>query len=322
MLTDKAISLCVLEILREYTDENHTLSTQEIISKLSTEYNYVKKIDRRTIYGAVETIEAVGYDVSKPSDNGSGYYLVDKPLEPSEAKLLCDAICSFPFIPERHTEQLLKKVQNMLSIYERKQIRNLTVVRPDTKTQNRTVFYNIEKLDEAISKRVKVKFDYLEYDMNLNLKPKREKKYTVNPYGMVYTNEHYYLVCIYAFQDTVAMYRLDRMKNIELTEYPIDKDVSKTPAKEHVRNALYAHAGPAETVTFLCDKEFLNDVVDKFGTDIHVSAYDDARIKATVKTTHIGMKYWALQYLAHVEVIAPNSLREEIKAIIKASTYT
>ena len=158
----------------------------------------------------------------------------------------------------------------MVSRYERKQIRNLTVVRPDAKTQNRNVFYNIEMLDEAISKRVKIKFEYLEYDMNLNLKPKREKKYTVNPYGMVYTNEHYYLVCIYTFQDTVAMYRLDRMKNIELTEHPIDKDVSKTPAKEHVQNALFAHAGPAETVTLLCDKEFLNDVVDKFGTDIYV----------------------------------------------------
>ena len=101
MLSDKAISLCVLDILREYSDETHTLTAQQIIQKISSEYGFNRRIDRRTIYSAIDTIEAVGYEVSKPSDNGTGYYLLDKPLESSEAKLLCDAVCSFPFISER-----------------------------------------------------------------------------------------------------------------------------------------------------------------------------------------------------------------------------
>ena len=40
MLTDKAISLCVLEILREYTDLDHPISAQDIIRKLISEYGY------------------------------------------------------------------------------------------------------------------------------------------------------------------------------------------------------------------------------------------------------------------------------------------
>ena len=165
------------------------------------------KPDRRTIYSALETLIELGYDISLYKDNGKGYYLLDRQLEPAEAHLLSDAICTFPFISERQTAQLMNKVQSLVSVYERKQIRNLTVSRSDTKTVNKVVFYNIDMLDEAIEKKVKVKFDYCDYGVDKQLHKRREKKYTVNPYGMVYDNEHYYLICIMAKQTNLSMYR-------------------------------------------------------------------------------------------------------------------
>jgi len=194
MLTEKAIAICLLEIMFEYSDENHILSMGEIISKINGRYGM--KPDRRTIYSAFETLIELGYDISLYKDNGKGYYLLDRHLEPSEAHLLSDAICTFPFISERQTAHLINKIQSLVSIYDRKQIRNLTVSRSDLKTVNKAVFYNIELLDEAIEKKVKVKFDYCDYGVDKQLHKRREKKYTVNPYGMVYSNEHYYLICI------------------------------------------------------------------------------------------------------------------------------
>lgn len=82
------------------------------------------KPDRRTIYSALETLIELGYDISLYKDNGKGYYLLDRQLEPSEAHLLSDAICTFPFISERQTVQLMNKVQSLVSVHERKQIRN------------------------------------------------------------------------------------------------------------------------------------------------------------------------------------------------------
>lgn len=99
MLTEKAITICLLEVLREYSDENHILSMGEIISKINVKYGL--NPDRRTIYGAFETLIELGYDISLYKDNGKGYYLIDRQLEPSEAHLLSDAICIFPFISER-----------------------------------------------------------------------------------------------------------------------------------------------------------------------------------------------------------------------------
>lgn len=319
MLTEKAITICLLEVLREYSDENHILSMGDIISKLNGRYGL--KPDRRTIYSAMETLIEVGYDISLYKDNGKGYYLLDRLLEPSEAHLLSDAVCTFPFISERQTAQLMSKVQSMVSVYDRKQIRNLTVMRTDQKTVNKNVFYNIEVLDDAIEKKVKVKFDYFDYGADKQLHKRREKKYTVNPYGMVYDNEHYYLVCIMAKQVNLSMYRIDRIQNIEITDYALDEREPGFDPKEAVKNTVYAYTGEIGMVEMLVDPKKLNDVIDKFGTNITIGENDDGRLKITVKASLMGMKYWALQYLEYVEVVKPEELRNDIISMLSSHKY-
>lgn len=319
MLTEKAISICLLEVLREYSDSNHILSMGEIIKRINGRYGLTP--DRRTIYSALETLVELGYDISMYKENGKGYYLRDRQLEPSEAHLLSDAICTFPFISEKQTAQLMKKIHSLVSVYERKQIKNLTVIRADQKTVNKNVFYNIEVLDEAIEKKVKVKFDYFDYGVDKQLHKRREKKYTVNPYGMVYSNEHYYLVCVMAKQERISMYRLDCIQNIEITDYELDERERDFDPQSAVKSAVYAYTGVVEDVAMLIEPKVLNDVIDKFGTNLILSETDDGRIKVRVKATAAGMKYWALQYLASVEVIEPKALRDEIYNLLKSNIY-
>lgn len=319
MLTEKAITICLLEVLQEYSDENHILSMGEIISKINAIYGLSP--DRRTIYSAMETLVEMGYDISLYKDNGKGYYLLDRHLEPSEAHLLSDAICTFPFISERQTAQLMSKVQSLVSVHERKHIKNLTVMRSDQKTVNKVVFYNIEVLDEAIEKKVKVKFDYFDYGVDKQLHKRREKKYTVNPYGMVYDNEHYYLICIMAKQANLSMYRIDRIQNIEITDYALDIREQGFEPKEAVKNTVYAYTGEIDIVELLVDPKKLNDIIDKFGTNISITESEDGRFKIVVKSSLLGMKYWALQYLEYVEVVSPPKLRDGILELLNKNYY-
>ncbi len=319
MLTEKAITICLLEVLREYSDENHILTMGEVVSKINARYGL--NPDRRTIYGALETLIELGYDISLYKDNGKGYYLLDRQLEPSEAHLLSDAICTFPFISERQTARLMNKVQSLVSVHERRKIKNLTVMRSDQKTVNKVVFYNIEVLDEAIEKKVKVKFDYFDYGTDKQLHKRREKKYTVNPYGMVYSNEHYYLVCIMAKQSNLSMYRIDRIQNIEITDYELDEREPGFDPKEAVRNTVYAYTGEIGTVEMLVDPKHLSDVIDKFGTNITIVENADGRLKITLKASLMGMKYWALQYLEFVEIVRPDVLKTQIIEQIFQNPY-
>lgn len=320
MLTEKAIAICLLEVLNEYSDESHILSMSDITGKI--EQLYGMKPDRRTIYAALETLVELGYDISFYKENGKGYYIRDRHIEVSEAHLLSDAICAFPFISEKQTSQLLKKVQALLSVHNRRTIKNLTVIRADQKTLNKQVFYNIEMLDEAIELKKKVTFDYYDYGIDKHLHKRREKKYKVNPYGLVYNNEHYYLVCVMSKQDTLSLYRIDRIQNIEITDIPLDQKEYSFDTHDAVKTALFSFTtGAIDYVDLLIAPKVLNDVIDKFGSNLNMSEADDGRIRVTVKTSLKGMKYWALQYLESVEVVGPADLREEVITMLKNNYY-
>ena len=43
----KMMNICILEILRKYTDSEHTMDQKDIIKKLETEYGM--KVDRKSV---------------------------------------------------------------------------------------------------------------------------------------------------------------------------------------------------------------------------------------------------------------------------------
>ena len=313
MLTEKANAICLLEVLKEYSDAEHILPMREIIAKMQSLYGI--KIDRRTVYGAVALLIELGYDVSLYEDNGVGYYLRDRELEPSEVLLLTDAVYSFPFIPARQTEQLVQKLQKQLSVHQRKKYRHLTVARQGRKTGNRQVFWNIEQLDEAITRKKKVTLDYLHYGYDKRQHP--TATYTLSPYEMVYTNEHYYLICVPDHDPHTRLYRIDRMKDIQILDDPRCEAV----ARQEAQNAVYAYVGAPERIVMYCDRAILDDVIDRFGTEVQIRERDENTFTASFTAPPRGVKFWALQYLPYVEVVEPAWLREEIIESLGKNKY-
>ena len=313
MLTEKANVICLLEVLKEYSDAEHILPMREIIAKMQSLYGI--KIDRRTVYSAAALLIELGYDISIYEDNGVGYYLRGRELEQPEVLLLTDAVYSFPFISAKQTEQLVQKLQKQLSIHQRKRYRYLTIARQDRKTNNRQVFWNIEQLDEAIEQKKKVKLSYLHY--GLDKKQHETKSYTLSPYEMVYMNEHYYLICVPDHASNTRLYRIDRMKDIQI----LDEPRSEAVARQEAQNAVYAYVGAPERIVMYCDRMILNDVLDRFGTDIQLRERDESTFSATFSAPPRGIKFWALQYLPHVEIVEPEWLRGEIIESLGKNRY-
>lgn len=316
MITDKAITICLLEVLKEYSDEENVMTMKDILTKMNILYGL--KPDRRTVYSAMSLLTDLGYDISLYEENKEGYYLRSRDIESSEVLLLCDAVYSFPFISARQSEQLIKKLQSQVSVHKRKRYRHLKLVNRERKTDNKQVFLNIEELDEAISLKKKVSFTYLKYDLGKNLIPRRERKYIVNPYQMVYMNEHYYLVCNYCGYNDTSFYKIDRMRDIEILEEDIDRPLE---SNKEIENAIYAFAGEPEEVIMHCSKYVIDDVIDKFGVSVRIENKDEETFEARVKVSPKGMKYWAMQYMQYVEVIQPQWLRDEIVEVIKENRY-
>ena len=316
MLTDKAITMCLLEILKEYSDENHILTMKEILTKM--ESNYGLKPDRRTIYSGAATLMDFGYDISTYDENGKGYFLRERDFELSEITMLTDAVYSFPFISGKQSDELIEKLQKQLCVHQRKKYRNLSVIRNEHKTLNPQVFFNVEVLDEAIANKKQVSFAYLQYGLDKKLHPRKKKSYTVNPYSMVYMNEHYYLVCNLAGYPNISLYRIDFIADITILDTSSE---TKKEYKDNTGEAVFAFTGTPEHISMICDKIILDDVIDKFGKDIQLYEKDENSFVVNFTAPAKGVKFWALQYLPYVEVTAPKWVRDEIVDSIKLNRY-
>ena len=316
MMTDRANAICLLEILREYSDEEHILAMRDLIQKMNALYDL--KPDRRTVYSAISLLIDLGYDISMYEDNGIGYYLRNRDFEQSEILLLTDAVYSFPFIPAKQSEGLISKLQKQRSVHKRKRYRHLTVVRQEKKTNNRQVFLNIELLDEAIQEKKQVLFSYLQYGTDKVLHLRREKPYVVNPYGMVFMNEHYYLVCNLSGKPNTSLYRIDRIKDICVLDTEWDKALENN---SEILNAVYAFSGKAEYIKIRCAMVILDDVIDQFGTSVTIRSLGEKEFELTIKAPPRGVKFWALQYLPYTEVLEPEWLRDEIIESVRQNRY-
>ncbi len=318
MTTDKSNMLCILKILREYTDDEHALSTKEVINKMESIYG--RKVDRRTVYGCVEALTDFGYDISDYKDNGEGYRLLSKEFDSAEIKLLIDAVYSCEYISKKQTTELLEKLRNFMSVYERKNYSYTNIITPDKKSPNPEVFLNIEILEEAINERKQVSFIYMDYDYDKKLKPRREKEYTVNPYSMICKGNHYYLVLISKGHEDPSFYRIDMMKDLKILDAPVE--ISKRDANlDSVQKVVFAHSGKPERVSLRCQKNVLRYVIEEFGSDTIISKNEDGSFDASVYTATEGLIYWALQYLQDVEVLSPPSVREKVIEAIKSNPY-
>ena len=51
---------------------------------------------------------------------------------------------------------------------------------------NHEAFLSVEVLEEAVSCRCQVEFQYMEYGMDKRLHPRRERPYRVSPYGLCF----------------------------------------------------------------------------------------------------------------------------------------
>ena len=88
--------LYLAKILSEETDEEHAISTQELIGRLE---GLGIRSERKSIYDDIACLQQFGYDILQvQSRQGGGYYMASREFELAELKLLVDAVQSSRFI--------------------------------------------------------------------------------------------------------------------------------------------------------------------------------------------------------------------------------
>ena len=304
--------LYIAKYLMEQTDENHAVSTPQLIEYLSTQGI---KAERKSIYSDIETLNDFGMDIIRSEEHRGGYMLASRQFELAEVKLLIDLVQSSKFITEKKSRELIGKLETLVSKYDAKAMQRQVQVIGRSKTINETIYYNVDMVHTAISQNVKIRFHYFEWDVNKKTKLRKEGSfYEVSPWKLTWDDENYYLMAFDETAGVIKHYRVDKMLDVSLME----EARSGKEVFEAIDMAAYSKktfgmfAGEEKTVRLLCDNSMIGVIVDEFGTEVAIRKEDEehimARMDVAVSPQFFG---WLAGLGDRVEIIAPADVREE-----------
>ena len=311
--------LALWEILRQESDEEHPLSTNELCQKLNA-----KGIpcERKSVSTDMQQFREYGFEVeSKKVGRERVYYIEDRQFSVPELKILIDAVLAATFITEKKSAEMVEKIA-ALGGSHRADILKSSIVHFNTrKHTNEAIYYSVNELEQALIQKRQASFFY--FDLNEKherVYRKEQKKYVVDPIALVFVQDNYYLMCYSTKYEQIVSYRVDRMENVTMLETPAcpQAQLPEEQIAAFTEQTFRMFGGDPETVTLRFSNELIGVIYDKFGENTQMSRIDDTTCEATV-TVQISPTFWGwvFQLRGELQITEPQELIDTYKALLE-----
>ena len=288
------------KILYERTDEDHYLTTAQLMEILETEYKI--KTHRQTIPADVEILRTVGMEIQEVMSAQKRYNLISREYDLAELKLLIDAVESSKFITPKKSEELVAKLSRMAGRNQAENLKRNISVEDRIKYDNESIFLIIDGVNEAINAGKKISFQYFKYDV---------------PHRLVWNGDFYYMVGVFDSKK-VGTFRLDRIvKRPDVLEedalpFPKDFDFNK-----HLQVSFRMFGTNYTMVDLICANDLMDAILDKFGKDVTTYCYDMENFRAEVEVVPSKVFFsWVFGFEGKVVIKGPAEVKEEYKNMV------
>lgn len=315
----KLKQLYLVKIFSEETDDQHALTLPEIISKLNA---YGVNADRKTLYQDFEELRAFGIDIIGEQVGRSFYYhLGARDFELPELKLLVDSVQSAKFMTDKKSKELIKKLESMVSRYQAKQLHRQVIISGRVKTMNESIYYNVDKIHEAINTGCKIRFKYFQWNTKKEMELRKDGAwYEASPWGLMWDDENYYLVAYDSEDDMIRHYRVDKMLKISVTSEKREgqKRFKEFDMPRYTRSLFGMFGGEEKPVTIEADNSMAGIMIDRFGKDISLVPADAGRFRTTVNVA-VSRQFlgWIMALGSQVRITGPADVVQQMKDEIK-----
>jgi len=316
--SSKVKLLFLSDIFIRQTDENHVFSAVELCDMLS---EYGISCERKAIYSDIDALCEYGLDIVNVRSPKHGYYLRNRKFDVAEVRLLIDAVQAARFISSAQTKSLIYKIGSLLSEYQEEEIREQVYINSTLKSEKEDLYEVIRTLDGAIKQNKQVKVTYSKRKLENRFVRKSEgKTFTVNPYALLWSSDHYYLICNNDKYNNLMHLRLDRISEIEqLNTYAkhfskVSKYTDKFDSADYSNKIFNMFTGENAEIELCCNNDLIDDILERFGEKTPVKIYDENNFlfKAEVELSS-GLVSWIMQYGTDIKVMSPKSLSDAVK---------
>lgn len=139
--------LKIWDILRQETDEQHPISTPDLIARLEA---CGIACDRRTLYRNIEELNENGYEILVKKGKPNGYYVEDRSFDIPEIQILMDAVQAASFITDKKTPVLIDKIAQLAGSQRAEVLKSNIVQFGTVKGSNESIYYSVNEISQAI----------------------------------------------------------------------------------------------------------------------------------------------------------------------------
>lgn len=315
LFDQKLRTLYLMEILLERTNDEHMLNATELCTILDQEYGI--STDRRTIYTEMEILEKFGLDIQQKKGKNSGYYIGARDFELPELKLLVDAVQSSKFITEKKSKELIQKLEKLCCKTDAAILSKYVFIVNRPKTENETVYYNVDYIHNAIYENKEISFQYAEWTTKKEFKLKKEGAfYVVSPWALTWDDENYYLVAYDEVAGIIKHYRVDKMQRTKIlkTDRKGEESFKNFDLASYAKKTFGMYGGIDAEVTLECKNELARVVIDRFGHDVWLipqgEDYFKIKVLVSVSPQFFG---WITGIGPGMKIIGPKDVKNQYK---------
>lgn len=306
--------LYIVQLLAENTDENHPVSTAEIISYLESKGIHS---ERKSVYDDIEKLCEFGYDIIQVKSRlGGGYYMAAREFELAELKLLVDAVQASRFITTKKSRSLIKKLEKLAGKQDAGKLQRQVYVAGRVKTENESIYYNIDTIHRAIQENRQIAFLYMDWNLKKEMTARPGGIRKVSPWALIWQDENYYLAAYDEADDMLKHYRVDKMGQAEVLTQArkgTEKFARIDPAV--YTNRTFGMFGGEETVvTLQFPNRLIGVVMDRFGKEADIRPVTERvfRVRASVAVS--GQFFgWLAGIGREAVIISPEPVRERYR---------
>ena len=311
------------KILYERTDEDHYLTTAQLMEILEKEYGI--KAHRQTIPADVAALRSFGMDIQEVMSAQKRYNLISREYDIAEIKLLIDAVESAKFITKTKSEELVTKLSKMASQNQAESLKRNISAEDRIKYDNESIYLIIDGINEAINAGKQISFQYFKYDVRKKPKLRNEgEPFIFSPHRLVWNGDFYYMVGVFEDGAKVGVFRLDRILRRpevlgeDALPFPDSFDFNK-----YLQTSFRMFGTDYTKVELICSNGVMDAILDKFGKDVTTYAYDMEHFKAEVEVAvSNGFFSWVFGFGGNVVIDGPSDVQKQYREMVLRTVET
>ncbi len=309
--------LYLMKFFLEKTDEEHPATIADMTVYLA---KHDISAERKSLYDDVECLRLFGLDIVCEKRKQTFYYVASRDFELPELKLLVDSVQASKFITHKKSLELIEKLEGLTSANNAGKLHRQVHLVNRTKTANEQIYYNVDKLHDAIAKGRQIKFRYFSWTVSKEKSYRKNgEKYIENPVALTFDDENYYLITYKEKYQSYVHYRVDKMESIEICDTPAEIPKKDFDPALYTKKVFSMFAGEEKQLSLKCKNRLINVIIDRFGKDTHISKIDDDYFKA-IMNIEVSPQFlgWILSFGDEAEILEPSEVRKEISDLVNS----